>query len=50
MPQLTKYGVEGASDFEDNQTWFWDALGDIHDQATEIIRCHLASLNKVDAC
>lgn len=30
--------------------WFWDSLENLHSRAKEIVRCHLASLNKVDAC
>jgi hypothetical protein len=29
--------------------WFWDSLENLHSRAKEIIRCHLATLNKVDA-
>ena len=50
MSKQNKYSVEGASDAEDNENWFWDTLCDLHGEAKEIIRCHLASLNKVDAC
>jgi len=50
MSELTKYGIDGAGDFEDCQNWFWDTLGDIHDQAKESIRQHLAHLNQIDAC
>jgi hypothetical protein len=43
---ITKYGLKGASDAEDNENWFWDALGDLHDDARRIIAVHLARLGK----
>jgi hypothetical protein len=30
--EAAKYGVEGARDAEDNENWFWDTLGDLHDE------------------
>jgi len=46
MSQITRYGVEGASDAEDNEIWFWDTLGDLHDEGKRIIREHLNLLRK----
>jgi hypothetical protein len=37
MSQLTKYGLKDASDAEDNESWFWDALLDLHDEAKELL-------------
>jgi hypothetical protein len=37
MSQPTQYGLEPASDAEDNENWFWDTLLDLHDRAKGLI-------------
>jgi hypothetical protein len=39
--------LDGLAQTDD---WFWDSMENLHSRAKEIVRCHLASLNKVDAC
>ena len=47
MSQLTEYGLKDASDAEDNESWFWGVLLDLHGKAKNLIAEHTARLVKL---
>lgn len=49
MSQLTKYSLKDTSNAEDNESWFWDILGDLHDKAKDVIAEHMARLARTQS-